>query len=100
MSICALVGILAAKTLSTYTEASMPYLDALTTSFSIFTTLMVARKYLENWFYWIAIDGVSIYLYASQELYLTMGLFVIFTIMAIAGAWNWTRRYARTAPSP
>lgn len=92
-----ILGLGVAYFLSSWEEASMPYLDATTTALSVFTTWMVARKYLENWFYWIAIDGASIYLYASQELYLTSFLFTVFTAMAIAGAWNWTRNYRAQA---
>lgn len=96
---CTIAGTVLAFSLARWTDASMPYLDSLTTVFSLFTTWMVARKYLENWIYWIAIDGVSIYLYASQELYQTAFLYIIFTIMAIIGIWNWGRRYQKEAGS-
>lgn len=90
---CAVIGLVLANFLTGWTDASMPYLDALTTLFSVFTTWMVARKYLENWFYWIVIDSASIYLYASQELYMTSFLYGLFTAMAILGAWNWSKQY-------
>ncbi len=93
IAICTTLALGVAYFLSRWTNASMPYLDSLTTIFSLFTTWMVARKYLENWGYWIAIDGASIYLYASQELYQTAFLYVIFTIMAIVGLRNWGKRY-------
>ena len=90
-----MIGLLFAYGFSRWTDASMPYLDGLTTVFSLFTTWLVARKYLENWLYWIVIDGASIQLYASQDLYLTALLYLLFTLMAIYGAIDWGKRYLR-----
>ena len=53
------------------TDAAFPYLDSFTTVAAVVTTFMVARKVLENWAYWFVIDGLSVYLYISRELYLT-----------------------------
>ena len=61
--------------LSQYTGAAWPYLDSFTTWGAVLTTWMVARKLLENWLYWIVIDGLSIFLYIDRELYLTAALF-------------------------
>ncbi len=71
--------------------AALPYLDASTTSFSILATWLIARKYLENWIYFIVIDAVSIFLYASREMYLLAFLFVIYTILATYGYFKWKR---------
>ena len=54
--------------LSSNTAAKLPYLDSFTTWGSVFTTIMVARKVLENWLYWIVINSVSIYLYIDRRL--------------------------------
>lgn len=96
---CAIAGLGLAYILALQTDASMPYLDSLTTVFSLFTTWMVARKYLENWIYWIVIDGASIYLYASQELFQTAFLYLIFTSMAVYGTWSWAKRYQEKSAS-
>lgn len=69
--------------------AEMPYIDGLTTSFSIIATFLIARKFLENWLYWIAIDLIGIYLYYSRGLYLLSVLFVVYTLLAIYGYYRW-----------
>lgn len=79
--------------LTSYTEAANPYLDAFTTVFSLFTTWMVTQKVLENWLYWIVIDAASVFLYASRDLYLTALLFIIYTIIAVVGYFQWLNRY-------
>jgi nicotinamide mononucleotide transporter len=50
---------------------------------------MVARKVLENWIYWFAIDAVSIGLYFSRELYFTAVLFTAYLIMIVIGYRSW-----------
>jgi nicotinamide mononucleotide transporter len=72
-----------------YTDAVATYLDAFTTVFSIITTVLVARKILENWLYWIIIDAVYIYLYGSRGGYLFAFLNVVYVIIAIIGYVNW-----------
>ena len=77
--------------LSTYTDAKMPLLDSFTTTFSIIATIMVIKKVLENWLYFIAIDIASIYLYYSRDLDQTAVLFILYTIIAIYGYFNWLK---------
>ena len=73
----------------------MPLLDAFTTVFSIIATLMVIKKILENWLYFIAIDIASIYLYYSRDLNQTAILFLLYSIIAIVGYYNWTKSLAK-----
>lgn len=80
--------------LDNYTAAAYPYLDSLTTWASVITTWMVARKVLENWLYWIVIDGVSLVLYVDRELFLTVVLFVLYIVIAVVGWRSWSRAYA------
>ncbi|MBN7795414.1 nicotinamide riboside transporter PnuC [Parahaliea mediterranea] len=99
----AIGAVLAASALSgallaRYTDAAMPYLDSFTTWGAILTTWMVARKVLENWLYWLVIDGASIYLYIDRELYLFSLLFAVYLVIVVAGFWQWLQHY-RSATS-
>ena len=73
------------------TDAMYPYFDAFTTVSALIATWMTARKILENWLYWIAIDAVSIGLYLSRDLQLTAALFGGYVLLAILGyrTWRW-----------
>lgn len=75
------------------TDAQLPYLDSFTTVFSIFTTILVTRKVLENWLYWVAIDAVGAYIFFQRELYLTSILMAAYVIIATAGYFNWRKLY-------
>lgn len=80
-------------TFSKFTNQANPFTDAFTTVFSLTATLMVTKRVLENWIYWIIIDGVSIFLYSSRALYLTSVLFFIFTLIAIFGYIKWKKEF-------
>ena len=77
--------------LDTRTNEAMPYLDSLTTWAAIWATFLVARKVLENWWYWLVIDSVSVFMYTSRGLNLTALLFVVYVIMIPFGLIAWTR---------
>ena len=79
--------------MATHTVAAWPYMDSFTTWASVVTTVMVARKILENWLYWLVIDSVSIPLYIDRGLYMTALLFVAYGVIVIFGFFNWLRRY-------
>lgn len=83
--------------LSVSTQAALPYLDSFTTVFSIITTWMVARKKIENWLYWIVVDGVGVYIYWSRGLYLTSLLFLAYVIIVIFGYFEWKRIIDRSS---
>jgi nicotinamide mononucleotide transporter len=79
--------------LNKHTEAAWPFLDSFTTWGSVFTTYLVARKVLENWWYWMVLNSVSLYLYIDRALYLTAALFIIYLILSIFGYLAWRKSY-------
>jgi nicotinamide mononucleotide transporter len=74
----------------------VPYADAAIAWGSVLTTWMVTRKILENWLYWIGLDAAMTALAAWQGLAATALLFVLYTLLAVRGYWQW-RRDARLA---
>ncbi len=89
------LAVLSGALLSIYSDAALPYLDSFTTWGAVITTWMVARKILENWLYWFVIDSVSIYLYASRELFLTALLFAFYLVLIVVGYRAWRREMRR-----
>jgi len=75
--------------LTEHSSAARPYIDSFTTWASVVTTYLVARKFLQNWLYWIVIDTVSIFLYVDRGLNLTALLFVAYVVIATAGYFKW-----------
>jgi len=65
---------------------------------SVAGQILMTRRYLENWHWWIAVNMISIPLYLIKELYLTAILYALFLILAIAGLLEW--RKARLVQNP
>jgi nicotinamide mononucleotide transporter len=86
--------------LTQQTQAAAPYLDSFVTWGSVITTWMVARRVIENWLYWVIVDGIAAYLYFTQHLYPTTLLFVIYIGIVIRGYFVWRREQAAQATPP
>lgn len=75
-----------------YTPAAATYADALTTVFSVLATVMLVRKQLENWIYWVITDAIYIYLYAWRGAWLFTLLMVVYTVLAAVGYFSWRKQ--------
>jgi nicotinamide mononucleotide transporter len=73
------------------TDATHPYWDASVAMLSIVAQLLLTWRFLENWWWWITVDVISIPLYVVKGLYLTAGLYVLFLVLAIVGLMEWRR---------
>ncbi len=92
----ALLGIIAAAAvnaffLARFTPAANPFIDSMLTWSSVFTTFLVARKVYENWHWWLVIDSVSLCLYFTRHLYLTMLLYGVYVTLCVIGMREWRR---------
>ena len=77
--------------LDTNTDARLPYLDSFTTWAAVLTTVMVARKVIDNWLYWMVINSASIYLFWDRELYQTAALLVLYIALSVIGYRSWLK---------
>lgn len=79
-----------------YTAAASPFIDAFTTWGAIAASYLVAKKILENWFYWFVIDFVSVFLFISRELYPTALLFIVYLVLVVIGYSAWRKSWQLT----
>lgn len=77
-----------------FTDTDVPYYDAFPTALSLVGQWLLARKVLENWYFWIVADVVYIALYASKSLYLTSLLYAIFLGLCVLGLREWRKNLA------
>ncbi len=75
--------------LSRATDSDVPYFDALPTVGSLAGQLLLARKCVENWPVWVGVNIVSVALFASKGLWLTVLLYALFTVLALVGWRRW-----------
>jgi len=74
-----------------FQEAEKPLIDSFTTVFSFIATYLMAKKWIENWYYWLVIDAVSVYLYYTRELEIYALLMLVYTILVVYGYWQWKK---------
>ena len=89
--IAALSFIIIGYILKNFTDSNVPWWDSFTTSLSFVATWMLARKKIENWLIWIVVDATSVALYIYKQLYPTTILFIVLTLLAIVGYFQWKR---------
>ncbi len=70
--------------------AAFPYLDAFVAILSVVATVMVTKKVFENWYYWLLIDSLSIYIFWQKQYYFVAALYVAYIVLIFVGikAWN------------
>ena len=78
-----------------YALAAAPVADSLGTWASLFATWLLARRVVDNWLWWIAIDAGLAALFATQRLEVTAALYLAYALLAVAGWQNWRRNLAR-----
>jgi nicotinamide mononucleotide transporter len=82
-----------------FTPAASPFVDSMVTWSSVFATYLVARKVYENWHWWLIIDSVSLCLYYTRGLYLTVLLFAMYLVLIVIGMREWRRSLEFVAPA-
>ena len=87
----ALIFIVIAFILVRFTDSPVPYGDSFTTTLSIIAMWMLAHKYIEQWWLWIAVNVVSTGLYFWKGLYPTALLFVVYSIIPFFGYFKWKK---------
>ena len=81
-----------------FTDAALPYVDATTTSLSVFAQFLLTRKIIDNWTLWIIADVIYIAMYTVKHLYWTSGLYVVFLVLCVEGYREWRRDYVAGGP--
>jgi nicotinamide mononucleotide transporter len=92
---CIAATFLSGYLLDNYTDADIAYIDAFTTIVSLIAQWMLAKKFIENWLVWVAVDVIYVGVYWYKELYTTCVLYFIFIILAVMGYLQWKKTLTR-----
>jgi nicotinamide mononucleotide transporter len=76
------------------TDAAYPYWDGAIAMLSVAAQIMMTRRLIENWAWWIVVDILAIGLFTVKGLWLTAGLYAVFLVMATYGLIAWRRKLA------
>ncbi len=77
-----------------YLNSILPWIDGMNTSFFLIATILMTVKKIENWWFWIAGNIISIPVYYSQGLKTTSLQYALFLVIAIMGLREWNKRLA------
>lgn len=82
--------------LITFTNSTVPALDAFTNALSFVGLWALARKYVEQWAFWIVVDAVCCYLYVVKGIPFKAGLYGLYVVIAVMGYFKWKAMVATT----
>ncbi len=91
LAVCIVGTLVLGTVFMRYTNAALPYWDNAVFIASLAAMWLTARKKIENWIFWLAIDVVSVGEYWIQGLPLYAGLYFVYIGMAVAGWRSWKR---------
>jgi nicotinamide mononucleotide transporter len=74
-----------------FTNADLPYWDALTSGTSVTAQLLMMRKKAECWPLWIGVDVLSVGIYVYKSLFPTAVLYALFLVLAALGWLEWNQ---------
>ena len=77
--------------LSTWTNSTVPVLDAFTNALSFVGLWALAKKYIEQWIFWIIVDAVCTYLYIAKGIPFKALLYGLYVVIAVAGYFKWEK---------
>jgi nicotinamide mononucleotide transporter len=75
--------------LSHYTRDASPLIDAFFFAVSLVAQWMMARKYVECWPVWVAINCIAVPFFFLQHSYPTMVQYAVFLVLATMGWRHW-----------
>ncbi len=70
-------------------NAQLPYLDAIIMVFSVMNTVLMAKKVIESWLYWMVINTLAIALFFQTGYYVTLLMFSVYLMLAFYGYAQW-----------
>lgn len=99
MLAAAAAGVLAAVAYGAFldarTDAHAPFADSLVLMLSVIAQLLLMRRRVETWWFWIAVNIVAIPLFASRGLWLTSALYTGYLVNAVVALHHWKKLEAR-----
>ncbi|MFM9948164.1 MAG: nicotinamide riboside transporter PnuC [Saprospiraceae bacterium] len=72
--------------------AAYPFMDSFVMVSSIFATILLAKKKIETWYLWIAVDIVCVFLYYKKGIYFLSLEYFIFLGLVLYGLYHWRKK--------
>ena len=73
------------------TNDSQPFIDSITTVPAIIAQILMIMAYREQWYFWLIIDVVSIYMWIIAGDWCMVSQFIFWTINCLYGIFKWNK---------
>ncbi|MGQ5523580.1 nicotinamide riboside transporter PnuC [Chitinimonas sp. PSY-7] len=80
-----------------FLPTDLPWLDSTVFVFGVLAQWLQARRKLENWPAWIALDLLAAGIYLHKNLQVTGVLYLLLAVLAAYGWWDWRKLMRNTA---
>ncbi|MFP5394203.1 MAG: nicotinamide riboside transporter PnuC, partial [Gammaproteobacteria bacterium] len=77
------------------TDAYAPFADSAVLAFSVIAQLLMIRRRIETWPFWLLVNTIAVPLYCSRGLYLTALLYACYWVNALVAWRAWQRGLRR-----
>lgn len=84
------VAVIYGSLLHRFTDASVPFLDAMVLTFSVVAQLLLMFRKVQTWPMWLLVNTVSVPMYIYKEAYVTAFMYSLFWINALVSWRHWT----------
>jgi len=84
-------GLALGAAMHTWTNAALPWLDAMLAALSLVAQWWQARRHAAAWWLWIGVDVVYVGMYAVKSLHATAALYLVFVALAASGLHAWRK---------
>jgi len=74
-----------------FTNSTVPVLDSFGNALSFIGLWALAKKYIEQWLFWIVVDIICTILYVYKGIPFKAGLYGLYVVIAILGWFKWKR---------
>lgn len=72
-------------------ESSHPVIDGISSALTIVGMLMLAQKWWQQWFCWLLVEPLMIYLFQSSGNYASVILYIVFEVFVVLGIIRWRK---------
>ena len=97
LAIGVVAGLLLGALMHYFTDAALPWLDAMLATLSLVGQWWQARRHVASWWMWIAVDVVYVGMYTVKALHVTAVLYAVFVVLAVIGLRAWSAAAQRPA---
>lgn len=75
-------------------------LDAFCAVLSVTAQRLLVRRKIENWWFWLVVNCVYLWIYWQSQLYYTFVFYAILLMLAIRAWWQWRKMLAQSVIAP